>query len=72
MGLLTAGYWPSTYWAKDYWHDGYWQDYGLIAVDSTGASKAVRSAYFPVAVHQSGGQGKAVHYAGTITKGVKR
>ena len=68
MGLLTAGYWPTAYWAKDYWHDDYWQDYIL---PSFGASKAVRSEYFPVAVHQSGGQSKATHDAGGIPKIIK-
>lgn len=29
MGLLTAGYWPTTFWPKDYWTDDYWQDYGV-------------------------------------------
>ena len=31
MGLLTAGYFPTTYWAEDYWHDDYWQDYEAVA-----------------------------------------
>ena len=32
MGLLTAGYWPTTYWPKDYWVDDYWPDYGTVIV----------------------------------------
>lgn len=31
MGLLTAGYWPTTYWPEDYWTDDYWPDYGAVA-----------------------------------------
>ena len=65
MGLLTAGYWPTTYWAKDYWPDDYWQDYGVVAIDPTGA-KGRALGILPVVVHQSEGQSKALHDAGNI------
>lgn len=38
MGLLVAGYWPTTYHPKDYWVQDYWPEYGVtippITVDS--------------------------------------
>lgn len=30
MGLLTAGYFPTTYWSADYWNDDYWLQYGDV------------------------------------------
>jgi len=30
MGLLTAGYWPTTYWSENYFADDYWADYGSV------------------------------------------
>jgi len=41
MGLLTAGYWPTTYWPSNYWPSNYWQKYGAVPppvpVEGTGS-----------------------------------
>ena len=45
MGLLTAGYWPTTYWPEDYWNDDYWLEFGIGATyDIAGSAAGVSGA----------------------------
>ena len=72
MALLKAGWLHSTWFSSGWFQEDWWQDYGLVSVQPNAfVPKAVHSTYFPVAVHQSGTEGKVVHDTGTIQKGVK-